>query len=116
LEAARLISRTRPDARFLIVGEGPMRSGIESEIVREGISNRVHVLGMRKDAQRLIQVLDVLVLTSTSEGLPNVLLEAAVAGTPVVTTAAGGAAEVVLDGETGFVVRVGDAGSIARRV
>jgi glycosyltransferase involved in cell wall biosynthesis len=51
---------------------------------------------------------DVVVLTSAVEGLPNVLIEAALAGTPVVTTACGGGQEVVEDGVTGFVVPVGD--------
>lgn len=70
--------------------------------------DRVLVLGERKDAKQIMQILDVLVLTSVSEGLPNVLLEGAVAGVATVTTAAGGAAEVVIDGETGYIVPCGD--------
>ncbi len=116
LRAAQIIGRSRPDARFLIVGDGPMRPEIESAIRHLGLSGRAAVLGERRDALALIGLLDVLVLTSTSEGLPNVLLEAAVLETAVVTTAAGGAAEVVLDGETGLVVPCGDAEGIARCV
>jgi glycosyltransferase involved in cell wall biosynthesis len=116
LQAARLISRARPETHFLIVGDGKLRQWIESESERLGLAGSVHLLGNRKDAPALIQLLDVLVLTSTSEGFPNVLLEAAMAGTPVVTTAAGGAPEVVLDGETGFVVPCGDAEAVASRV
>ncbi|HEY3244132.1 MAG TPA: glycosyltransferase, partial [Phycisphaerae bacterium] len=116
LKAALLVGRVRPEAHFLIVGDGNLRHWIESESVRLGLAGRVHVLGDRKDAFALIQLLEVLVLTSTTEGFPNVLLEAAVAGTPVVTTAAGGVAEVVLDGETGFVVPCGDVEAVAGRV
>jgi glycosyltransferase involved in cell wall biosynthesis len=116
LQAALLISRARPDARFLIVGEGRLRRWIEEEIQRLGLAPRTHLLGERRDAQAIIQLLDVLVLTSISEGLPNVLLEAGVAGTPVVTTAAGGAPEVVVDRETGFVVPCGDAEAMAQKV
>lgn len=116
LRAARVIGAEKPDARFLIVGSGPMQASIESLIEQLGLSGRAQVLGERNDAQAVIAMLDVLVLTSTNEGLPNVLLEGAVAGTPVVTTAAGGAAEVVVDGETGFVVPCGDSASVARRV
>lgn len=116
LRAASAIGRVRPDVRFLIVGDGPMRDAIEADIKKLGMPEQVQVLGERTDALALIKLLDVLVLTSVSEGLPNVLLEAAVVGTPVVTTAAGGAAEVVVDGETGYVVPCGDAEGIAERV
>ena len=116
LRAARVIGAEKPDTRFLIVGSGPMQASIESLIVQLGLSGRAQILGERNDAQAVIAMLDVLVLTSTNEGLPNVLLEGAIAGTPVVTTAAGGAAEVVVDGETGFVVPCGDADAVARRV
>ena len=116
LQAARLISQAHPDTRFLIVGEGRLRREIEEEIQRLGLATRTHMLGERRDAQAIIQILDVLVLASISEGLPNVLLEAGVAGTPVVTTAAGGAPEVVVDGDTGFVVPCGDAGAMAQKI
>ncbi len=116
LRAARLIGAEKPDARFLIVGSGPMQASIESQIEQLELSGRARILGERSDARAVIAMLDVLVLTSTNEGLPNVLLEGAIAGTPVVTTAAGGAAEVVVDGETGFVVPCGDADAVARRV
>jgi glycosyltransferase involved in cell wall biosynthesis len=116
LRAARLVLAGRPEARFLIVGNGPMRAAIASEIARLGLGNRVLLLGDRKDVHELLCLMDVLALTSTTEGLPNALLEAAVAGTPAVTTAAGGAVEVVVDGETGFVVPCGDADAVARRV
>jgi glycosyltransferase involved in cell wall biosynthesis len=116
LKAAALISRARPDARFLIVGEGPMYPRIELEIARLGLTGVVAMLGGRKDAQALIQALDVLVMTSTSEGFPNVILEAATGGTPVVATDAGGVAEVVLNGETGFVVPCGDEQAVSGRV
>ncbi len=116
LQAGALIARKRPETQYLIVGDGNLRGWIEQESERLGLSGKVHLLGRRKDAVAVIQLLDVLVLTSTTEGFPNVLLEAAMAGTPVVTTAAGGASEVVLNGETGFVVPCGDAEAVAGRV
>lgn len=104
LDAARFVLNRRPDVRFLIVGGGPLRRQIEADVQRWGLTGSVKVLGERKDALAIIRLLDVLVLTSRSEGFPNVLLEAAAVGTAVVTTSAGGAAEVVEDGRTGFVV------------
>ncbi len=116
LRAAAAISQAKPETRFLIAGEGSLREWIEGDIARLGLSEKALVLGGRKDALALIQLLDVFVLTSTTEGFPNVLLEAMAAGTPIVTTAAGGAPEVVLDGKTGFVVPCGDDQALAGRV
>ncbi len=108
LAAAERVLQTVGTAMFVIVGDGSLRAWVESEIKRRGMMDRVLVLGERKDAKEIMQILDVLVLTSVSEGLPNVLLEGAVAGVATVTTAAGGAAEVVIDGETGYIVPCGD--------
>ncbi|MBM4124503.1 MAG: glycosyltransferase [Nitrospira sp.] len=116
LKAAAAIARVRPDTRFLIVGDGPMRGTIEGGIERLGLTGLAFVLGERRDVPALMELMDVLVLTSVTEGMPNVLLEAAVTGTPAVTTAAGGSAEVVVDGVTGFVTPCGDAEAVAQRV
>ncbi len=116
LRAAFRIAQIRPDARFLLIGDGEMRDELERSVERLGLSGHAILLGKRTDVMGLIQLMDVLVMSSTTEGFPNVLLEAAVANTPVVTTAAGGAVEVVQDGQTGFIVPVGDAGAMATRV
>ncbi len=116
LRAAERVIAQRPDARFIIVGEGVLRDRIAAEVRRAGLEGRVLLLGARQDVPDLLALLQVFVLTSTTEGFPNVLLEAAAAGVPTVTTAAGGAAEVVLDGSTGFVVPCGDAEQVAARV
>jgi glycosyltransferase involved in cell wall biosynthesis len=113
LRAARLVNVEMPTVAFLIVGGGPLHDVIKTEISTFGLEDRVVMTGERRDVLSLIQLMDVLVLTSTTEGLPNVLLEAAACGVPVVTTDAGGAAEVVADGETGFVARCYDHRSIA---
>src|SRR6185295_340029 len=106
LRAAQRIADGRPDAQFLIIGEGVLQETIRMEIKRLGLDGQVHVLGNRRDVLALIRLMDVCVLTSVSEGFPNVLLEAGAVGTAIVTTAAGGAVEIVVDGETGYVVPV----------
>ncbi len=116
LRAARLVSDEMPTAAFVIVGGGPLHAAISAEIAALGLEGRVIMTGERRDVLALIQLMDVLVLTSITEGLPNVLLEAAASGVPIVTSAAGGASEVVVDGETGFVVPCRDSRSVAERV
>lgn len=116
LAAAERVLQTTDKAVFLIVGDGSLRTWVDSEIQRRGMTDRVLVLGERRDAKQIMQILDVLVLTSVSEGLPNVLLEGAALGITVVTTAAGGAVEVVVDGETGYVVPCGDWRQVGDRI
>jgi glycosyltransferase involved in cell wall biosynthesis len=116
LAAAEHVLHTVDKAVFLIVGDGSLREWVEAEIKRRGMTDRVLVLGERRDAKQIMQILDVLVLTSVTEGLPNVLLEGAVSGVATVTTAAGGAPEVVINGETGFVVPCGDWKQVGERI
>jgi glycosyltransferase involved in cell wall biosynthesis len=92
--------------RALIVGDGPQRSFLE------GIEG-VELLGERDDVPALLAQANVFVLTSLSEGMPISVLEAMAAGLPVVATAVGGVPEIVVDGETGFLVPVEDAEAVA---
>ena len=116
IDAAAQVCRARPGVHFVIIGEGSSRPLLEARIRFLKVSDRVHLAGGRKDAVEWMQVMSVFVLTSLSEGFPNVLLEAARAGVPTVTTAAGGAAEVVLDGVTGYVVPCRDSQGLAERI
>jgi glycosyltransferase involved in cell wall biosynthesis len=116
LEAARAIAPVRPDAVFLVVGDGERRAELEALAAGLGLSARVRFLGWRADLDRLYADLDVVVLTSKNEGSPVALIEAMAAGRPVVSTRAGGVEDVVTDGETGLLVPVGDAAAVARAI
>ena len=102
------------DAR--IVGEGPDRAELESEIGRLGIGDRVHLLGERRDVPELLARADVFVLSSASEGMPVSVLEAMAAGLPVVGSKVGGIPELVVDGETGLLVEPGDPDELAAAI
>jgi glycosyltransferase involved in cell wall biosynthesis len=104
-----------PDASFeaVIAGDGPDRSTLEAEIGRLGIGDRVRLLGERRDIPELLGAADVFVLPSRSEGLPVSVLEAMVAGLPVVASRVGGVPELVAEGETGLLVAPGNSDELA---
>ena len=108
IDAFASVAPTRSDVRLAIIGEGPMRAELERQIEQLGLSSQVVLHGVVIDVRPMFDAFDVVALSSRSEGMPNVLLEAAAAGKPIVTTAAGGAVEVVRDGVTGMVVPVED--------
>lgn len=99
------LSRRRPNVHFVLVGDGPLRSYVERIVANGRITSRVHILGQVTEVPAIMRALDVLLLTSRLEGLPNVLIEAQAVGVPVVTTPAGGAAEALDPERTGLVAR-----------
>ena len=105
IEAASLLMPEFPALRVWIVGEGPLRSELEQQIAARGISHMVSLLGFRDDIPEVLAEVDIVVLASLREGLPQSLTEAMIAGKPVVATPVGGIPEVVRDGETGILVR-----------
>jgi glycosyltransferase involved in cell wall biosynthesis len=116
IEAAANIINKEPKAQFVLAGGGPLKGDIEDQAVRLGIKDRLHLLGDRTDVARLVASLDLLVLASLHEGLPNAVMEAMAAGVPVVATAVGGTKELITDGETGYLVPPADADSLAERI
>jgi glycosyltransferase involved in cell wall biosynthesis len=116
LDAAAYIHRAVPEARFLVYGMGPLRAAMEAKIRGLGLGDRVILAGITDDPLAAISLMDVFLLTSLDEGLPNVLLEAQWVGTPVVCTRAGGAPEAVDCGVTGWVVDVDSPQALADAV
>jgi glycosyltransferase involved in cell wall biosynthesis/protein-tyrosine-phosphatase len=113
LRAARLILQKEPGARFLIVGDGPLRGDLETSAKRLGIDDACVFVGARTDVYDLLTAMDVFVLPSLHEGMPMALLEAMALGTPVVATAVGGVPEIVAHRTTGLLVRSSDEHGLA---
>jgi glycosyltransferase involved in cell wall biosynthesis/protein-tyrosine-phosphatase len=113
LRAARLILQGERAARFLVVGDGPLRGDLERSAKEFGLQDACVFAGARGDVFDLVSALDVFVLPSLHEGIPMALLEAMALGTPVVATAVGGVPEVVADGVNGLLVASGDAPGLA---
>ena len=88
----------------MFAGRGHLESDLKQQVSRLGLDKRVHFLGLRQDIPRILALLDVFVLPSLSEGLSMAILEAMMAGKPVVATRVGGNPEIVIDGETGLLV------------
>ena len=97
-----------PRIAGLLVGDGPERASIATLVERSGLADRVCMTGFRNDACKLAQCMDLFALTSVSEGTSMALLEAMAAGVPVVVTAVGGNPELVIEGQTGWVVASGN--------
>ena len=104
VDAAALVVRQVPDARFVIAGEGELRSALEHQIKHLGLEKHVLLAGFRPDVLSLHKAFDLFVMSSVTEGLGTSLLDAMAAGRPVVATTAGGMPEVVEDGKTGILV------------
>ena len=107
-----LLARARPDARLVLVGDGPLRRQVEEHVAAGGLSGRVHLLGLRSDVPRILRAFDVFALTSRWEGLPRVFPQAMAARLPIVATRVDGAADAIIDGENGILVEVGDVAAV----
>jgi len=106
LEALAALRREHPSARLMIAGAGEQAAALHAKTAELGLDDRVRFLG-RCDAahvRRLLTAARCLVVPSIYEGMPLVVLEAMAAGTPVVASAVSGIPEVVIDGETGWLV------------
>lgn len=90
--------------KLVMVGTGPLRAQLEEAIAQSGLRNRVTLAGAVDDVRLPLGIADLLLLTSRTEGLPGVVLEAAAAGVPSLGVDVGGVAEAIVDGVTGLVV------------
>jgi glycosyltransferase involved in cell wall biosynthesis len=117
LEAASLVLREIPEARFLIAGEGVGFEDVGRRVLELGLERAVLMLGFRRDVPEVLAALDVLALPSIkSEATSQVILQALAVGTPVVATTVGGSPEIVRDGETGRLVPPADSPALAAAI
>lgn len=114
LRAASVVLAAKPECRFVICGDGPLRQDLEALARSLGISERVIFAGFRADLDALIPCFDIFSLSSHLEGLGTSVLDAMCFSRPVVATRAGGIPDAVIDGETGRLVSPRDAAGLAR--
>lgn len=116
IRTAHLVKEALPQVKFLLVGDGNLRSRIESLIQRLKLEDTVILVGWRRDIPRILSGIDVFMLSSLWEGLPVAVLEAMASGKPVVATDTGGVREVIREQETGFLVPVGEPRMLSSRL
>ena len=104
IDAAKVVVQQVPDARFIIAGEGELRSALERQIKDYHLEKHVLLAGFRPDVLSVHKAFDIFVMSSVTEGLGTSLLDAMAAGKPIVATRAGGIPEVVAEEETGLLV------------
>jgi glycosyltransferase involved in cell wall biosynthesis len=102
------VAHALPHARVLVAGDGPMRAGLESDAVSRSLDG-IRFLGSVAEPRRFLTALDLVALPSRTEGVPGVLIEAALVGVPVVATAVGGVPSVLHDTRAGVAVDPDDA-------
>ena len=108
VESVSALRSAGTDAHLVLIGVGPLNGELESIARKGGVAEKVHFLGARDDVPAILRGSDIYVLTSKSEGMPAVLIEAGMAGLPTVAYGVGAVDEVVVDGETGIIVAPGD--------
>jgi glycosyltransferase involved in cell wall biosynthesis len=116
LQAAASVLHKLPEARFLIMGDGPERKALQDKAHRLGIFERVAFTGYRPDVPALLDIVDVFACPSIQEGFPFSVLEAMRAGKPVVATRTGGIPELVRHGVDGVLIDVGDVRGLAEAI
>jgi glycosyltransferase involved in cell wall biosynthesis len=114
--AAAVVAAWCPPARFLIVGEGPLRAELEAQAGSLGIGRNLVFAGQRDDIPGLLAAMSVFVVPSLYESGPYTLLEAMATGRPVVSTPTGLVTEAVDDGVSGRLVPIGDSDALARAI
>jgi L-malate glycosyltransferase len=116
IDTAAIVVRTVPDVRFVIIGDGELREPLAKQIKAKHLERHVFLAGFRTDAVELTKGCDLFAMSSVSEGMCTALVDAMAASKAAVATTAGGIPEVMVDGQTGFLVPPRDHQMMAERI
>ncbi len=116
VSAAALLKEKIPNLKVLLAGNGPKEQDLRDQIAAEGLEDHVKLLGYRTDLEKLVPAVDVVASCSKREGLPLNIVEAMLCKKPVVASVNRGNAELVKDGETGFLAAPEDAAAFAENL
>ncbi len=113
IEAAQIVTKVRPEVRFIMLGDGPLMADLEAQVESLGIADKVIFTGFRNDVADVLAASNVFVLSSLWEGMPVSLLEAMAAGCPAVSTHVGGVGQVLQHNVNGLMVPPADPQALA---
>ena len=116
IEVARRVCDELPDVTFVVAGEGPLSNELSSAVAAAGLGDKVKLVGARTDLPDLMVASEALVMTSRTEGIPGVAIEAGLSRLPVVAYGVGGVPEVVVDEDTGLLTSHGDTRGLSDRL
>lgn len=116
LQMASQVVKQYPKVKFLIVGDGPLLPALKKYVTNLNLDSHVIFTGHRTDMLDIYEAIDITVISSSTEGSPNVLLEAFACGKPVVSTNVGGIPEVISSSQDGFLVEPGDSEEMTKSV
>lgn len=116
VDGAAMVLKKYPETQFIMVGDGPLREGVETHIQALGLEKKIQLAGWQQDAFKLIPAAEVVTLTSRWEGTPYSLLEAMAWSKPVVSYDVNGCSEVIENAVTGFLVPVGEINAWASHI
>ncbi|MBN2245156.1 MAG: glycosyltransferase [Candidatus Aminicenantes bacterium] len=116
IQAAEILKKESPKIKIIIVGEGPLHMELQKQVEQIHVEDMVFFLGFREDIPQILCSLDLFVLSSYLEGMGTSILDAMACKLPVVATKVGGIPEVVIDGETGFLVPPKRPASLAKAI
>ncbi len=113
IRAFEKVTATCETAHLVCIGDGPLRTYLEKEVRNRNLDSNIHFLGRRQDVDEILANVDIGVMASLSEGLPNAILEYMMAGIPVVATGVGGVTDIIRHDENGFLVSPGDTDALS---
>ena len=116
IKASIKIYEKEPRVNFLLVGDGALRAKCERLLARTKLNGRFIFTGWRRDIPEILEVMDMMILTSKWEGMPISIIEALCKGRPVIATGVGGTPELIKDGVTGFITKPGFYEEVAEKV
>jgi glycosyltransferase involved in cell wall biosynthesis len=116
IRAAAIVARSYSEVQFVIVGDGSLRGECEQLINELNMKEKIFLLGYRNDVAKILPILTIAAMSSLWEGLPIAFLEAMSAGKPIVANDVDGASDVVINGETGFLVPPHRPAKMAERI
>ncbi len=112
----KAVSFIKEPIKILLAGDGPLRANFERYAVRLKVNDRIVFLGIRRDVNAIMNASDIICVPSLSEGFSNTILEAMAVAKPIVASNVGGNPEIVIDGETGSLVRPRHAEALAQEI